>query len=213
MIQVQSLSKSYALQDINIHFQKESLSLIYGESGSGKSTLLSIIAAITKPTSGAVLVEGENIAAYNDFFASAYRAKKVGFITQEFHLFDTFTLEQNIAVALCLSNLSLDTIASRVRSIAERLHIEHKLQTPVANLSGGEKQRCIIARALVNEPDIILCDEPTANLDRENALRFIEILKTMKAMKKTIVVVTHDTLFENLEIVDARYRLKDGMIE
>lgn len=222
MIQVKTLNKLfeenkqssfYALKDVTITFQSQKLSIIYGESGSGKSTLLSIIAAITKPTSGEVLVDGENITTYNDYFASSYRAKRVGFITQEFHLFDSFTLEQNIAVALTLSNLSLQEIALRVKTIATKLHIEHKLQTLVTNLSGGEKQRCIIARALVTEADIILCDEPTANLDRENALNFIEILKELKAMKKTIILVTHDTLFQNLELVDKIYTIKDGKIE
>jgi len=222
MIEILSLHKNYkenseeqffALKDINMTFEKETLSLVYGESGSGKSSLLSIIAAITKPTSGAVLVDGENIASYNDYFASSYREKRVGFITQEFHLFDALTVEQNISVALALSNLSLKETARRVREIAKKLHIENKLKSLVSTLSGGEKQRCIIARSLINGPDIILCDEPTANLDRENSLRFIEILRELKAMQKTIIIVTHDILFETLDIVDASYKMKDGTIE
>ncbi len=213
MIEIHALNKFYALKDININFEKAKVSLVYGESGSGKSTLLSIIATITKPTSGKIIIDGENITAYNDYFASSYRAKKIGFITQEFHLFDSFNVKQNIAVALTLTSFSLKEIEQKVQEIAQKLHIEHKLESQVSQLSGGEKQRCIIARALINEPDIILCDEPTANLDRANALRFIAILQEMKKMKKTILIVTHDTIFEDLEFIDARYTIKDGVIE
>jgi len=218
MIEIKELCKIYdddfySLKDINLLFKTGELSLIYGESGSGKSTLLSIIAAISKPTSGEIRVDGENIAAYNDYFASSYREKQLGFITQEFHLFESFSVAQNISVALTLSGISLQESKEKVLNIAKKLGIEHKLQSKISSLSGGEKQRCIIARALVNEPQIILCDEPTANLDRSNALKFIEILKEIKREGKSIIVVTHDTIFDNLDIVDARFKIKDGVIE
>jgi len=205
--------KFYALKDINLTIHKGSLNILYGESGSGKSTLLSIIAAITKPTSGKINVNGENISSYNDFFASRYREKSIGFVTQEFHLFNSLNLEENIAIALSLSNFSSQEILQKVHQVAKRLHIFHKLKSKVSTLSGGEKQRCIIARAIINEPKIILCDEPTANLDKENSSKFIDILTQLKQMNKTIIVATHDSIFETLSIVDNRYHIKDGKIE
>ena len=222
MIKINSLTKLYSqnsnenfyvLKNINLKLKEGSLSVIYGESGSGKSTLLSIIAAITKPTSGELQVEGECITSYSDYFASSYREQKIGFITQEFHLFDAFTLEQNISVALALSSLNIEEIETKVLKITKQLHIEHKLKSKVSNLSGGEKQRCIIARALINNPKIILCDEPTANLDTKNAQRFLTILSDLKKMNKTIIIVTHDSIFDKLDMIDNKYIMKDGEIE
>jgi len=220
MIEIKSLTKSYtqekefyALKDINLKLTKGSLSIIYGESGSGKSTLLSIIAAITKPTKGEVLVQGENICSYNDYFASSYREKSIGFITQEFHLFESFTLEENIAIALSLTTLTTKEIAKKVYEIAQELHIEHKLKSRVSKLSGGEKQRGIIARALINNPEIILCDEPTAHLDKRSALLFIDTLFKRKALQKTILIVTHDALFDTVTDIEQRFFMKDGELE
>ena len=205
--------KFYALRDISLTIKKGTLCILQGKSGSGKSTLLSIIASITKPTSGEVNVNGENISLYSDFFASRYREKTIGFITQEFHLFDGLNVEENISIALSLSTLTPQEIVSKVYKIAQELQISDKLKSKVSSLSGGEKQRCIIARAIVNNPEIILCDEPTANLDKENSLKFIDILTQLKKMNKTIIVATHDPLFDSLSIVDSRHHIQDGKIE
>ena len=222
MIEIKNLTKAYresqdeefyALKDITLNIKKGTITVLQGSSGSGKSTLLSIIAAVTKPTSGEVRVNEENISSYSDFFASRYREKEIGFITQEFHLFETLTVEENISIALLLSKLTPKEIAKRVQKVAEGLSISHKLKSHVLNLSGGEKQRCIIARAIINNPQIILCDEPTANLDKENSLKFIEILSQLKSQEKTIIIATHDPLFENLKIVDKYYTIEDGKIE
>ena len=203
----------YALKDISLVIKKGSLNILHGKSGSGKSTLLSIIAAITKPTSGEVNVNEENISTYSDFFASRYREKVVGFVTQEFHLFDGLNVEENISVALSLSNLPSQEILTKVYQVAKELNISHKLKSKVSTLSGGEKQRCIIARAIINDPEIILCDEPTANLDRENSLEFINILTQLKQLNRTIIIATHDSIFDALPIVDFRYHMKDGRVE
>ena len=213
MIEIQALYKRNALKDINLSVKKGTLSLLRGKSGSGKTTLLSIIAGITKPTSGEVRVDGENICSYNDYFASSYREKRVGFITQEFYLFDALSLQENIAMALAHSTLSTEEIERRVLSLAKKLHISHKMKASISTLSGGEKQRCIIARALINNPDIILCDEPTASLDSESSKLFIAMLLELKEMQKTIIVATHDPLFEQLLEIDNSFDIKDGHIE
>ena len=220
MISIKSINKVfessddsfYALKDINFDIEDGELVLVYGKSGSGKSTLLSIIASIMKPTDGAVYVDGENIVSYNDYFASLYRSKKVGIITQSFHLFDLLSVDENIKIPLVLSKLSSKEIDKKVQDVAKLCNISHKLKMPVKTLSGGERQRCTIARALINDPDIILCDEPTANLDRSNALVFIDILKKLKSMGKTIVIATHDSVFEELDIVDRSLYMDSGEI-
>lgn len=218
MIKIKSLHKEFssidttfhALKNINFEVADGEVLVINGISGSGKSTLLSIIGAIMKPTSGAVEVDGDNIVSYTDYFASTYRQKKVGFITQSFHLFDAFTVEENLFSALALSDLSSKEIEIRVQEVSNLANISHKLNVVVTTLSGGEKQRCIIARALVNKPEIILCDEPTANLDRENSLMFVESVKRLKEMGKTVLIATHDPLFDALDFVDKRVTMKDG---
>jgi len=213
MIEINSLFKRNSLKNINLTIEEGTLSLLYGKSGSGKSTLLSIIASITKPTSGEVKVNGENISSYNDYFASLYREKRVGFITQEFYLFDALNLQENISIVLAHSTLSSQEIEKRVLDLAKKLHITHKLKASISTLSGGEKQRCIIARALINNPDIILCDEPTASLDKESSKLFIKMLSQLKQMHKTIIVATHDPLFEQLSAFDNKFYIEDGSIE
>lgn len=222
MIKIKALNKEFgldkddafhALKNINLEINDGEVVVINGISGSGKSTLLSIIGAIMKPTSGAVEVDGNNIVSFNDFHASLYRQNSIGFITQSFHLFDAFSVKENLLAALWLSNLSAKEIDKKVLNTTEIANISHKIDRVVSTLSGGEKQRCIIARALINEPQIILCDEPTANLDRDNSLNFVEIVKKLKEMNKTILIATHDPLFNELDIVDRVVRMKDGELE
>jgi len=222
MIKIQSLNKEFgsnaeesfhALKNINLEINDGNVVVINGISGSGKSTLLSIIGAIMKPTSGAVEVDGNNIVSFTDFHASDYRQNRVGFITQSFHLFDAFSVKENLFAALSLSDLTPDEMKKRVQNATKIANISHKTDKVVSTLSGGEKQRTIIARALINEPQIILCDEPTANLDRENSLNFVEIVKKLKEMNKIVIIATHDPLFNELEFVDKTVQMKDGELE
>jgi len=182
-------------------------------SGSGKSTLLSIISSFIAPTSGLVMVDGVNIISLSDFHISNYRAKTIGFVTQEFHLFDRLSVEQNVMIPLILTDLSQSELQQRCNKAITTSAIGHKKNQIVSKLSGGEKQRCVIARALVNEPKVILCDEPTANLDKENSLGFTQIIRELKSQKKTIIIATHDPLIINLEFVDRVIEIDDGKIE
>ncbi|KLE05971.1 MULTISPECIES: ABC transporter ATP-binding protein [Arcobacteraceae] len=221
MIKIKNLNKIfyentnkefYALKDINLNIKKSSCVVLKGVSGSGKSTLLSLIATLQKPTSGEIVVEDESIAKLPDFHASNFRARKIGFIFQSFNLFNELSVKDNISLPLIPLGFSQKQIDEKVINTLKLANILHKKDELVSNLSGGEKQRCAIARALVNDCEIILCDEPTANLDYENSKNFIEILKELKELKKTIIIATHDPIFDNLDFVDSEILIKNGQI-
>jgi len=166
-----------------------------------------------KPTSGLVEVAGENIVSYSDYHASLYRRNITAYITQSFHLFNELTVSDNLLAPLVIKNLNEVDINTAQQEAMKLANILHKAEQKVSNLSGGEKQRVVIARAIVSDAQIILCDEPTANLDKENSLLFIEIVKILKAKGKTIIIATHDPLFDTLSIIDKRYMIKEGRIE
>ncbi|MFW2601886.1 ABC transporter ATP-binding protein [Aliarcobacter butzleri] len=221
MIKIKNLNKIfyentnkefYALKDINLNIKKSSCVVLKGVSGSGKSTLLSLIATLQKPTSGEIVVEDESIAKLPDFHASIFRARKIGFIFQSFNLFNELSVKDNISLPLIPLGFSQNQIDEKVINTLKLANILHKKDELVSNLSGGEKQRCAIARALVNDCEIILCDEPTANLDYENSKNFIEILKELKELKKTIIIATHDPIFDSLDFVDSEILIKNGQI-
>lgn len=222
MIEIEGLDKRYeapqataahVLHDITLSIEMGELVILKGVSGSGKSTLLSIIGALSRPTRGRVVVDGENIAKLPDLHASAFRASTIGFVFQSFDLFEELDVEDNVSLPLINSALSRAFIDRRAADAMALAHITHKRRQRVRDLSGGEKQRCAIARALVNDPKIVLCDEPTANLDRDNALRFIETLRSLKTMGKTVVVATHDPLFEASGIADRVILMEDGRVK
>jgi putative ABC transport system ATP-binding protein len=222
MIKIKNMNKSftqkngetfYALKDISLTIKKGEFCLLKGVSGSGKSTLLHILASQLKPTSGLVEVAGENIVSYSDYHASLYRRDITAYITQSFHLFNELTVGDNLLAPLVIKNLNAVDINTAQQEAMKLANILHKAEQKVSNLSGGEKQRVVIARAIVSDAQIILCDEPTANLDKENSLLFIEILKTLKAKGKSIIIATHDPLFDTLNIIDKSYNIKEGRIE
>jgi putative ABC transport system ATP-binding protein len=202
----------HALKDINIEIKTSSCVILKGVSGSGKSTLLSIIGTLLKPTSGDIKIDDESIAKLPDLHASNFRAKKLGFIFQSYNLFNELNVKDNISIPLIPLGFSQKQIDDMSKAALTLANIEHKKDELVYNLSGGEKQRCAIARALVNNPDIILCDEPTANLDHDNSMKFIESLREFKKLNKTIIVATHDPIFEDLDFVDEVINIKNGMI-
>ena len=221
MIKIENLNKIFnentkrefhALKNINLEIFDSSCIILKGISGSGKSTLLSIIGTLLKPTSGSIQIDNENIAKLPDLHASNFRAKKLGFIFQSYNLFDTLSVKDNVSISLIPLGFNQKQIDEMSLKALELSNINHKKDELVYNLSGGEKQRCAIARAMVNNPDIILCDEPTANLDYDNSIIFIETLKKLKVLNKTIIVATHDPIFDNLDFVDKIINIKNGMI-
>lgn len=221
MIEIINLNKIFyentnkefkALKNINLTIKKSSCIVLKGPSGSGKSSLLSIIAGMQKPTNGEVLINGENIVKLPDFHSSSFRAKNIGFIFQSYNLFNELSVENNIAIALIPLGFSQKKIDEMTINAMKTANILHKKDELVLNLSGGEKQRCAIARSLVNNANIILCDEPSSALDEENSLNLIDSLRNLKEFGKTIIIATHDPIFFNLDFVDEIIELKNGEI-
>ena len=221
MIKIKNLNKIFnentkrefhVLKNINLEIKDSSCIIIKGISGSGKSTLLSIIGTLLKPTSGSIEINGENISKLPDLHASKFRGEKLGFIFQSYNLFNSLSVKDNVSISLIPLGFSQKQIDELCLKALELANISHKKDEFVYNLSGGEKQRCTIARAMVNNPEIILCDEPTANLDFDNSMIFIETLKKLKTLNKIIIVATHDPIFDNLEFVDKIINIKNGII-
>lgn len=221
MIELKEITKEYetgsaeivrALKGISLFINKGELVVLRGASGSGKSTILSLIAAMSKPTTGEVIVGGERISKLQDNFASDYRRETIGFVFQKYNLIPTLSVKENIILPLIPMNLDAKELEDRLSRVLKMFHIEHKKEQLVKNLSGGEQQRVAIARANINNPKIILADEPTANLDEKLSLHFIEILRELKAQGKTIIVATHDPLFFNLDFVDRVFEIYQGRV-
>ena len=206
------MNEFYALRNIYLEIEAGECVILKGVSGSGKSTLLSLIGALSKPSDGEIIVGGQNIAKLPDILSSAYRHKEVGFIFQSFNLLTGLSVYQNVMAPLMLTSSSAQHIAQNVEYALDVAQIAHKKMQKVADLSGGEKQRCAIARAIVMDPSIILADEPTANLDAHNSMMFMESLNVFKKMGKTVLIATHDTLFEEMSCMDRCINMKDGMI-
>ena len=221
MITIENLSKSFyhesseskILTNINLHIKRGESVILKGISGSGKTTLLSIIAGLDKPSSGKVLIDGDPISKLPDLFASELRAKKIGMIFQHFNLFEHLSVLENVTTPLIPLRLPIKEVYQKAQKALKIANIDHKSSLVASRLSGGEKQRTAIARALVANPEIILCDEPTANLDKENSLLFIETIKELHNMGKTIVIATHDPLFEELGFKNRVVPMVNGKIE
>jgi putative ABC transport system ATP-binding protein len=220
VIEVEALCRSYptgetlfhALRNIDLRVMPGECVILKGVSGSGKTTLLSILAGLERPTSGKVLIEGEAIAKLPDLHASHFRARHIGMIFQHYNLLETLNVEENVMVPLIPQSLPLETVRERVRLAMERANILHKRTMPAGRLSGGEKQRVAIARALVCDPALILCDEPTANLDRANTERFVDVLRQLHEEGRTLVIATHDPLFDTLPFPARVIAMEDGEI-
>ena len=201
-----------ALKKIALHVSAGEFCVLKGASGSGKSTVLSLIAGLSKPSSGEVIVDGKQISKLPDTFSAHFRRSYIGFIFQKYHLIPTLSVKDNIIVPLIPENLSLVDIEQRVQNVMEKFSIAHKATSMVKYLSGGEQQRVAIARALVNNPKIILADEPTANLDSVLSMELIRIFEMLKKEGVSIIVATHDPLFFDLACVDTIIEMKNGEI-
>ncbi|MFA5233275.1 MAG: ABC transporter ATP-binding protein [Sulfurimonas sp.] len=221
MIELKNITKIYeeskessvtALKNINLTIKEGELVVLRGASGSGKSTILSLIASLAKPTSGEVVVDELRVSKLFDSFASAYRRESIGMIFQKYNLIPSLSVSENIILPLVPLNLHVKEVEDKLLSVLEKFHIAHKASALVKNLSGGEQQRVAIARANINNPKIILADEPTANLDEKLSLHFIEILRELKRDGKTIIVATHDPLFFDLDIVDRVLEINHGVL-
>ena len=201
-----------ALKNINLDINNGELVILKGISGSGKSTLLSLIALLQKPTSGEILIDGTNIAKLPDAFCSEFRHKRLGLVFQNFNLIEGLSVYENLLAPFALTNFKANVRDEMIKKALELANISHKRDENVSNLSGGERQRCAVARALSMDADIILADEPTANLDRQNARAFLGLLESFKALKKSVIVATHDSIFDELSATDRVISLQNGEI-
>lgn len=221
MIELKNINKIYninkdeilhALKDININIKKGELIILKGESGSGKSTILSLIASLLHPSSGEVVVNDIKISKLSDDFSSKYRQKNIGFVFQKHNLISNLSSSDNILIPMIPLNLKENIIKEKLEDTMNLFNIYHKQNILVKNLSGGEQQRVAISRAMINNPDIVLADEPTASLDEKLSLDFIEILKKLQIIGKTIIIATHDPLFFNLDFPNRIINIKNGKI-
>ena len=201
-----------ALKNINLDVNNGELVILKGISGSGKSTLLSLIALLQKPTSGEILIDGTNIAKLPDAFCSEFRHKRLGLVFQNFNLIEGLSVYENLLAPFALTNFKANVREEMIKKALNLANISHKRDENVSNLSGGERQRCAVARALSMDADIILADEPTANLDRQNARAFLGLLESFKALKKSVIVATHDSIFDELKATDRALCLQNGEI-
>ena len=201
-----------ALKNINLDVNNGELVILKGVSGSGKSTLLSLIALLQKPTSGEILIDGTNIAKLPDAFCSEFRHKRLGLVFQNFNLIEGLSVYENLLAPFALTNFKANVREGMIKKALELANISHKRDENVSNLSGGERQRCAVARALSMDADIILADEPTANLDRQNARAFLGLLESFKSLKKSVIVATHDSIFDELSATDRVVSLQNGEI-
>ena len=221
MIILKDITKNYsvspteqviALDGVSLSIKEGECVVLKGASGSGKSSVLSLIASLSKPTTGTIEVDKKAISKLSDSFASKFRVESIGFIFQRYNLIPSLSVYQNIITPLIPLNLPKDEVQKRVERVLKLFHIEDKRDITVKNLSGGEQQRVAISRASINRPKIILADEPTANLDKKLSLEFIEMIKELKKEGNTIVIATHDPLFFDMEFVDREIELRDGKI-
>ena len=182
-----------ALRDVNFSVEPREYVAIMGESGSGKTTLLNILAALDKPTSGNVLLMGEDIARIKERDIAAFRRNQLGFVFQDFNLLDTFSLQDNIFLPLVLAGKKYEEMQKRLLPIARKLEIGGLLAKFPYEVSGGQKQRAAVARALITGPKLVLADEPTGALDSRAADQLLEIFSDINADGQTILMVTHST--------------------
>ena len=201
MLEVKNLKKIYttrfggnnvqALTNVCFTVEQGEYVAIMGESGSGKTTLLNILAALDKPSSGEVLLNGRNIVEIREKDISAFRRDNLGFVFQDFNLLDTFSVQDNIFLPLVLSGKKYDEMSRRLQPIATKLGIREILNKYPYEISGGQKQRAAVARALIPNPQLILADEPTGALDSKATDRLLKLFEEINADGQTILMVTH----------------------
>ena len=184
-------TKVQALSDVNFTVEKGEYVAIMGESGSGKTTLLNIMAALDKPTEGDVVLAGQSLASIRDREIAAFRRDHLGFVFQEFNLLDTFSLQDNIFLPLVLAGEDYQSMSRKLRPIAEELGIAELLKKYPYEISGGQKQRAAVARAIITNPRLLLADEPTGALDSKATDELLRVFSDISRSGQTILMVTH----------------------
>ena len=203
-------NKVEALKNVNFTVEEGEFVAIMGESGSGKTTLLNILAALDKPTAGSVLLDGRELSSLNEKSIAAFRRNNLGFVFQEFNLLDTFTVEDNIYLPLVLAGRSYKEMQSLIGPIAARLGIADLLKKYPYEISGGQKQRAAVARAIITHPRLILADEPTGALDSRATDELLRLFGDVNKTGQTILMVTHSV--KAASVASRVLFIKDGEV-
>lgn len=217
MIKCVNVSKEYfagksffAVKNVTFEIKDGEFVALVGKSGSGKSTLLNMIGLIDSSTSGLIEVAGTDVGKMNSNEKAMFRNQNIGYIFQSFYLEPSYTVYKNVEIPLLLFNMETKERKQRIEECLEQVGMLHKIDATVCDLSGGEKQRVCIARAIANYPDLILADEPCGNLDSENTENIMQLLTQFHKKGTTIVLVTHSD--EEAQMADRIIRLKDGEV-
>ena len=199
------------LKNITLNIEKGDYVGIIGPSGSGKSTLMAIAGCLSKPNSGEYILDGEEIGKLSDRKLSRVRNEKIGFVFQAFHLLPGVTALDNVILPLVYSRKPSNNVKERAREVLAKVGLDHRFHHTPGQLSGGEQQRVTIARSLINDPPIILADEPTGNLDSKNGIETMKTFDKLVDEGKTVVLITHDS--EVAEHADRIITIRDGEID
>ena len=209
---IKKKEKISVLDNINVKFEKEKLYAIMGESGSGKTTLLNIIGTLDVLTQGKLLINDKEIINLKDEEKAKIRMKEIGFIFQNFYLNPNMTVEENIMQPMYINpEYNKISMEEKTEELIKTVGLESRRTHYPKELSGGEEQRVAIARALANNPEIILADEPTGNLDKNNEIKILEILKDLSQKGKCVIIVSHSN--KVIEYADKVLNLKEGKLE
>jgi len=218
MVYTEALVKEYqigeekieVLKDLTMSIPRAKFIALRGPSGSGKTTLLNIISGIDRPTRGKIFVDGQDLTLRDEDFLSDFRCNNVGFVFQAYNLVSTLTMAENIAFPMEWVRKPEQEIEKRVTELLETVGLQHRANHFPSQLSGGEQQRVAFARALANDPQLVLADEPTGNLDAKNAQKIIQVLQLLKERGKTVIVSTHD--LQIIELADQVLCLEEGRL-
>ncbi len=220
VLEVKNLKKIYstrfggnkveALKNVSFSVEEGEFVAIMGESGSGKTTLLNILAALDRPTAGNVLLENEDLSAVKESKIAAFRRDNLGFVFQEFNLLDTFTIADNVYLPLVLAGKSYNEMSEKLLPLATRLDIDTLLDKYPYEVSGGQKQRAAVARALITDPKILLADEPTGALDSKASDELLRLFGEVNRAGQTIVMVTHSV--KAASVASRVLFIKDGVV-
>lgn len=215
ILEAKDIRKKYGslevLKGVSLSVKKGEIVSLVGPSGAGKSTLLHIMGTLDRPDAGTVSIEGKEIFKQNDKTLAAFRNKSIGFIFQFHHLLPEFTAVENVCIPAFIHNETKSKAEARAKELLDMLKLSHRLQHKPSELSGGEQQRVAVARALMNNPTLIMADEPSGNLDTNNARDLHQLFFELRdTLKQTFVIVTHNEELANM--ADRTVHMKDGLI-
>lgn len=222
IIRTENLTKYYnkgmanevlAVHSVSVGIERGDFAVLKGPSGSGKTTLLSLVGCMSRPTSGSITVEERDISHFPERFLTDIRRKTFGFIFQQFHLIQGMSVLQNVMVPLFPTDIDITLLKKRAAGILEGLGMSKRKDFPVQGLSGGEQQRTAIARALINDPEVVLADEPTAHLDTALSQDYMGVMKELWDRGKTVIIASHDPLVFDNEYVTLTVEMRDGMVK